>query len=580
MDWIFFSAILGLTLLWLTLSYDIACQWKINLLERMPRLPSNMQKNFTEIVIQFGLPVWHAPGHKTDCQKENDLGLKRGVGKTDGEGIERFWSRLNPAAYSSKEMTLGHRADFIDDRIDNNNYLKNMTLGTTLQRRLVVARAECRRQIDAFEAVNDGIEKELQQDWMAEIRAWEADNTSPNPYVPRVQDCLSEAQIRLQLQREERERDTQGYAAVEGGSATAFIAAGIEIEDAQRQLLQHLKSSSLVTTSHEIRTEDLRRALLRKIDRFRQLQLIYMPGAAAVLAAAEDARGPDTSPPFPESVDLFMPSQMPQATDGSGPEGCLRGLAQIEEQQRVAQCQNSIAKLCRNLHSRRWLIAHRNSNLTGQRATTKTSKLFSSMSTESKLVVSRYRCGYRALEHLGRLASYPRLRLLRDQDIQINIDDAFQDIDARKKLARIGGRGSRPSRNMPGRSRRVMSWIWTALGSWDADDEQYLHDSMRVEWAQALARKDRWIEEVALLEEEMRRTLRYLDWRADLWRSRAEARDDAEASLASGLRAYALKTAHFSQAMRGHFGSCWAQDEAEVIGRLRSEEGHDSDAEM
>ncbi|KAF7321419.1 CxC2 domain-containing protein [Mycena kentingensis (nom. inval.)] len=534
MDFIFFSAIMSLVMLWLTISYDVACQWKLHLRNRMERLPPPMHKNLQETTVQFGLPVWHSPAHKTDCQNENDLALKRGVGKTDGEGIERFWSRMNAAAYSSKEMSFGHRADFLDDRIDNNNYTRNMTLRSTLQRRLVVARAECRRQTDAFDAVNEGIDPELQREWAAEVLAYEADNTKPNPYVLRVPDCQSEAQIRLQLQQQEKAQDAQGYAAVAGSSATSFIAAGIEIEDAQRRLHRHIKTPSLVTANHELRTEERRTALLKKIGRFRQLQPIFMPGASPLLDAEEEARESHVPSPPPESIELLMPSQMPLAADGSGPAGCLRGVATFEECQRVAQCENSLSELRCTLHAKRWLIGHRNANLTGQRATTKAAKLFSTMTGETNLIVARYRCGYRALKKLGALERHPHLRVLHDSDVTINADNAYEDIDARQKLARIGSRASRPSRNMPSRSRRIMSWIWTAPGAF-CDEEQHLHDSMRVEWARALARKDRWTEEVALLEEEMRRTLRYLDWQEEWWRNRVSARDRLEPGTAAGL---------------------------------------------
>ncbi|KAF7289354.1 CxC2 domain-containing protein [Mycena indigotica] len=64
---------------------------------------------------------------------------------------------------------------------------------------------------------------------------------------------------------------------------------------------------------------------------------------------------------------------------------------------------------------------------------------------------------------------------------------------------------------MPGNTKRIMSWIWTAPGAFD-DEEEQLHTTMRVEWCRAMARKTRWNEEVMLLEEEMRRTLRYLQW--------------------------------------------------------------------
>jgi hypothetical protein len=41
--------------------------------------------------------------------------------------------------------------------------------------------------------------------------------------------------------------------------------------------------------------------------------------------------------------------------------------------------------------------------------------------------------------------------------------------------------------------------------------------AVRVEWAHAKAWKMRWQEEVELLQEEMRRTLQYLEWQAVWW---------------------------------------------------------------
>jgi hypothetical protein len=114
-------------MLWLTLSYDIACQWKIHVAERMTRLPAHMQLDLSRVKVQYGLPVWHAASHTGDCQEDNSLSFKPGVGKTDGEGIERTWAVLNPAALATKEMSLGNRADALDDRIDNHNFLKNLT---------------------------------------------------------------------------------------------------------------------------------------------------------------------------------------------------------------------------------------------------------------------------------------------------------------------------------------------------------------------------------------------------------------------------------------------------------------------
>nr|GAT46441.1 predicted protein [Mycena chlorophos] len=583
MDWILFSAIMTLTAVFLTISYDIACQWKLRLSERMARLPSHMQKDQQTMKLQFGLPVFHAPSHINECQEENDLSLKPGVGKTDGEAIERFWSNLNPAAYSTKEMGLGHRADVLDDHIDNHNFLKNLGLGSNLQRRLVVARDEYARQEAAFGAVSDGITTDLQAEWTAQVRAWEANNMQTNPYVRQTEDCLSEAQIRLQLQEEEKRANAEGHAGIAGGSATAFIAAGIQIEDTQQRILEHISAPSLMTASHELKTEELRASLLRKIVRFRELQCIYMPGAPAVLAKIETLRDQNEVPPPPELIRLVMPSQMAWKNDLGGPTGCLPGLAVIEERQRVSQCENTLSQLRSSLHARRWLIAHRNANLTGQRQTTRAAKLMERMGHRTDWLKARYDRGFGALAGLRVAAAYAYLRPLSPDDVRLDQDRDIADLDARSKLAKINtSRGARPSRNMPStsKSRRLMSWIWTAQGAFD-DDEAHLHDSLRMEWTRAMARRDRWREEVALLEEEMRRVLRYLGWQSNWWDDQAIRREVPDLALAAGLRAYALKSSSYSNRLMGYFQSKWMKETtSSVVNNSASEVQPEVDEEQ
>jgi hypothetical protein len=101
------AALVGFSLLWLTISYDIACQWKIHLAERMPNLPEELSLPLDKIKVQYALPVWHAGSHNEDCQDENSLSFKVGVGKTDGEGVERTWLVLNPAAFLQRVPVVG-----------------------------------------------------------------------------------------------------------------------------------------------------------------------------------------------------------------------------------------------------------------------------------------------------------------------------------------------------------------------------------------------------------------------------------------------------------------------------------------
>lgn len=129
MDYILLSSIIGIMALFLAVSYDIACQWQITLPKRLESMPERLQIDLAMITLLFGLPVWHAAAHEVSCQNENSLTYLDGVGRTDGEGIERTWSVLNPIAWATKEMGRGARADAIEDKIDHHNWEKNINQG-------------------------------------------------------------------------------------------------------------------------------------------------------------------------------------------------------------------------------------------------------------------------------------------------------------------------------------------------------------------------------------------------------------------------------------------------------------------
>ncbi|KAJ7829911.1 hypothetical protein B0H13DRAFT_1655417 [Mycena leptocephala] len=182
MDYILLSAILGVTAMFLAISYDIACQWKVNLRTRMAAMPERLRLDLAIIVLLFALPVWHAVAHETSCQTENSLSYQVGVGRTDGEGIERTWSVLNPLSWAMMEMGLGARHDALEDKVDHHNHEKNMSQVTTLPRKLIVAIDERDRQIAAFKQVDSTVRSAIKKEWQKKIDDWREDRTKPNPY--------------------------------------------------------------------------------------------------------------------------------------------------------------------------------------------------------------------------------------------------------------------------------------------------------------------------------------------------------------------------------------------------------------
>lgn len=95
----------------------------------MEKMPEHLRLPLADIKLQCALPVWHAGSHEEACQDENSLSFKPGVGKSDGEGVERTWAVLNPVSYHTKDMNPGNREDTLNDKIDNHNFMKNIGQG-------------------------------------------------------------------------------------------------------------------------------------------------------------------------------------------------------------------------------------------------------------------------------------------------------------------------------------------------------------------------------------------------------------------------------------------------------------------
>ena len=82
---------------------------------------------------------------------------------------------------------------------------------------------------------------------------------------------------------------------------------------------------------------------------------------------------------------------------------------------------------------------------------------------------------------------------------------------------------------------------------------------LRVEYAKSHARARRWIEEVTLVKEEMRRVLSYFNWKMDWWLQKATSygsRDD-EKSLA--FITYANYQVSLLQYLGKSFRKCWTE---------------------
>lgn len=130
-DYAFASSIvndLNLGIHRLLVTYDIACQWGINLRRRLKTYLPPVNINLDELLFRVAIPKLHLVGHGASCQGPYNLALMDGVGLTHGEGVETVWSHSTSLATWSRENGPAARHLILDDHWGGWNWRKVVNL--------------------------------------------------------------------------------------------------------------------------------------------------------------------------------------------------------------------------------------------------------------------------------------------------------------------------------------------------------------------------------------------------------------------------------------------------------------------
>jgi hypothetical protein len=130
MDYVF-ACIIGRLhqLLWIFVTYDIMCSWKVHLFERLKKLPPNVRLAVIQTLMRFAIPKMHIHSHTLLCQLLLSLNLILGSAQVDAEGIERAWVAIGAVATSTRNMGPGSRHDTLDCQWSYWNWLKLINIG-------------------------------------------------------------------------------------------------------------------------------------------------------------------------------------------------------------------------------------------------------------------------------------------------------------------------------------------------------------------------------------------------------------------------------------------------------------------
>jgi hypothetical protein len=132
MDYIWLSTLKHSTNKKILSIYDIMCQWRINLFARTAKAPDFIRRPLDPADLRVAIPKFHLLAHGDPCQVRYSLNFMHGVGRVDGEGVERCWSVLNGISRSTRQMGPGSRKDTIEDHCGHSNWRKIVNKGENI----------------------------------------------------------------------------------------------------------------------------------------------------------------------------------------------------------------------------------------------------------------------------------------------------------------------------------------------------------------------------------------------------------------------------------------------------------------
>ncbi|KAG6836222.1 hypothetical protein H0H93_010103 [Arthromyces matolae] len=546
-DFLFYWSIINSNLVCFVVSYDIACQWSINLRERMARLDHDFFLFNGTVQVRFFVPKFHLPAHIMSCRTKFSFNYGVGVGRTDGEAPERGWAEINSIASSTKEMGPGSRRDALDS--------------PSLLRKFKAATGDMLTYFVEHFDLTASLPGDQLAVWSAEIEAWEKDSTLPNPLTPTVE-TPTVASVRHQLAQEEGQgAGIDGESSLDQSiSPSVLIACGLELEKEQRALKS--EASKIWDHSQDRQRTKLQlrcNAMQRKIATWMKAHQLYIPGVITLIRVEEQASIAQKKTIHPYTMSLWLPSQIGVKLNYESV------LPEIEWKLRVAQAFEALDTLRSNLQLRSHLYKFKDRFSRGQHANTRARASIETVQARIQAAAEDYRAAHKALDLLSVvLATRTDLGDVNPANWSKRFF-VLETVDIREL--------SEADHKQVSEGRRKISWIWKVIGA-TGDETEDLRDgvyyshalnyathihpltALRVEWCKSRARAARFSE---LIIEEMKRVIRYLSYRERWWKTKAAyGHSDHLTSLhREGLVAYASRQASLFAELRENFLTLW-----------------------
>ncbi|KAJ7732066.1 hypothetical protein DFH07DRAFT_755417 [Mycena maculata] len=525
----------------IVLTYDIACQYSIKLVERFRNaanegvFPSFISSAIERL--QLLVPKMHLQGHKDDCRYRWSLNWTKWMGRTDGERIEGTWAEAKQAGGMTKEMNAGHRHDTLNDFFNDWNWIKVQNLATSLSRLYTKAKETAEERREHFQGLSILRGHGLVHKWQKEpTQPYQKGSEWHSVYRLKEQKAPSQAKILKEMIAGEQRAEEASQARATTPVAL-FLNVGLKLQAKQYVLrlllfteqrlitewIRRALRSTKIPTSEDDQTLDTmleQQRLGADLKKWHQQQRHICPQVVPYVI----------SEPYkpPQWEKLFLPSDF---TSSERIKLGLETLGAEELKLRQGEANDALRSLREHIQHSQALRQHKNARsnaVHGQEKNTRAVQKIKDVQTKIQSYVNKYRQARTAMIALGCNPQDPKFGFpeLRDEDLYTkNVDQPHN----------LGDGG------------KVEGWIWRQgyHGNLsEAEQAEYVLDSAQVQWHRARADMERWQEEVEILAQEFRRAIQGFNKMGTVWTALAHDHEEEP-----GKKAYALKVASMYQEM-------------------------------
>ncbi|KAF7969559.1 hypothetical protein HWV62_26913 [Athelia sp. TMB] len=469
------SLYLANQLWWILLTYDINCQYGINLVERFRKSFPGLVGTAEKLVLLVG--KMHLRGHKEDCQYRFSLNYTDCCGHTAGEAIEGSWAEAKQAGTSTKEMNPGHRHDTLTDYQNDWNHGKVQGLTDYLYRQYTNAKATLPGKIMHFHGLSRRHGQELATKWLKmpttpifKRKEWH----SVYRYLP------GRATVFRNMLADEASR-ASAISDQQTTPVAIFLNEGLKLKSTQwkaAHILKHHRKHKDPADLTQLQT--LRVSLTVAIKKWRKQQQVIMPSVVDLVVKQQVET--------PEEETLFLPSDFQEgASDHQKYQ--LETLAPQELKLWEGSAHDHLESVRQAVKYVVSLAGDKRRHACGRPMNTRATEILNQGNEKKRAAVESYRKAREIIVQLGRSMADGMFPALLDEDL------SMKDVTSSHKL---------------GDGLKVDSWIWRhgPLGEMPQREcDEFQEQSDSVQWFRARADMYRWIEQKETLEYEFRRVI-------------------------------------------------------------------------